>query len=416
MYPRFVTSVLVALAILSAPRPLAAQESFLGFDELRIGGAASLNDRPINDYVKFEGLFPLLQSEPTYDSSPAWLFSPRPLVGASISLHGKTNQAYAGLAWDLPIYGPFFAEMTFGGLVHDQPLFQKSPERPELTTRFLFRESIAIGYESDTWRIVASADHGSNGNLGYHNRSINHFGVMLGRKFGAAAKKASAPSAPSISDFSWAGFYAGLSGGVAYGKMDWVIYEPAAPNESFSGMDYSVNVGGYFGYNLVIGSFVTGVEADIYAQHLTNSKTRFTPIQEEISALSPWFATARARIGVDVDRVFYAQRLLLYATGGAAFAQVNKSYCNPPSHKCYIQATGDVVSDGWITEGGSKLGWTAGGGIEIPLAPRASAKFEYLYAQFGGLSFANGPIRNDVNFSEQSLRAGISFRFGANGA
>jgi outer membrane immunogenic protein len=99
---------------------------------------------------------------------------------------------------------------------------------------------------------------------------------------------------------------------------------------------------------------------------------------------------------------------LVYATGGAAFTRVGKSYCNHPTDKCYVN--GDVAG-GWITEGGTNTGWTAGGGIEIPLAPHASAKFEYLYASFGGLSFVNGPTRNDINFSEQVLRAGISFGF-----
>jgi outer membrane immunogenic protein len=61
--------------------------------------------------------------------------------------------------------------------------------------------------------------------------------------------------------------------------------------------------------------------------------------------------------------------------------------------------------------GETRTGWTAGGGIEIPLAPHASARVEYLYANFGSLSFANGPISNHINFSEQMLRAGISFGF-----
>jgi lipid A 3-O-deacylase len=95
-----------------------------------------------------------------------WLFSPRPLVGASISLQGKTNEVYGGLAWHLPIFGPLFAEVSLGGMVHDQTLYQIYPDRQTLMTRFLFRESIAIGYEiNETWRVVAFADHGSNGNL-----------------------------------------------------------------------------------------------------------------------------------------------------------------------------------------------------------------------------------------------------------
>ena len=409
MYPGFVKTVIAASAILSAA-PLAAQEAAWGIDEVRGGGAVSVNDRPISGYVQFEGLFSPLPAVAAYDANLSWLFSPRPLVGASISLQGKTNQVYGGLAWNLPIFGPLFAEVTFGGLVHDQPLFQVYPDRPTLMTRFLFRESIAIGYEiNSTWRILAFADHGSNGNLGYGNRSINHVGVMLGAKLGPVAEKASAPPlvAP-VADFSWAGPYIGFGGGVAFGSANTAIHEPAAPSVFNTQKVFSLNLSGHAGYNWTFGSVVAGIEGDIAAQRLVSSVSRFTPIREEISASSRWLATARARVGVDVSGAYYFQRIMPYVTGGAAFTRLARSYCNPATDNCFVD--GDS-GNGWVTEGGIKTGWTAGGGFEVPLAPHASAKIEYLYAKFGTISFANGPVLNEATLDQHVLRAGISFGF-----
>ena len=409
MYPRVAISFIVALTTLNASRLVVAQDLPWGINELRLGGAASLNDRPTSGYVQFEALFSPVPSRTAYDPNLSFLLSPRPLVGASISLQGKTNQVFAGLAWKLPISGPLLVEYSVGGLVHDQALFQVYSDRPTLTTRFLFRESIAIGYEINaSWRIIAFADHASHGNLGYANRSMNHVGVMVGAKLGEAAEQATASLPSAVSDFSWTGPYTGVSGGMAAGKVNAVIDEPPAASEFSSRRVSSLNLGGHLGYNWAVGSFVTGVEGDISAQNLNTAASRYAPIPEEISASSRWLATVRARIGVNVDQVFHVQRLLLYATGGAAFTRVGKSYCNSVIDKCYINGE---VGGGWITEGGIRTGWTAGGGIEIPLAPHASARVEYLYANFGNLSFANGPIRNDIRFSEHVLRAGMSFGF-----
>src|SRR5262245_8332943 len=332
--------VIIALVILlSVPRLLAAQELTLPPDELRLGGAAT-TERLSSGYVVVEALFSPLPPVTAYDPNFSWLFSPRPLLGASLSVQGKTSDAYAGFAWSIPISGPFFAEASFGGLVHNQTLFQAYPDRPELTTRFLFRESISLGYEINAiWRVIAFADHRSNGNLGNRNVAVNHLGMMLGAKFGAAAQKPATPLPPSVFDFSWAGFYIGLSGGTALGKSDAVIdgRKPDQGTEKFS-----VIVGGHLGYNWTSGALVTGVEADISAQQPTFSATLFGIPEQHISASSHWLATARARMGVDINGVAYVRRLLLYATGGAAFTQVAPSSCTRPANVCYLDS-GDVA-------------------------------------------------------------------------
>ena len=245
-------------------------------------------------------------------------FTPRPLIGASISLPGKTSQAYAGLAWTLPISGPFFVELSAGGLVHDQNLNQVYNDRPyPLSSRFLLRESIAIGYELNAnWRIMAFADHGSNGNLGYRNIGLNHFGVLLGNKFGPSTRKPLiADFAPSLSTFSWAGPYVGF--GVAFARSGSHFKSPT-PESTVAGN--SVNLAGQVGYNWVFGSAVLGGELDYAVQDLDAGRN-YIASDVALSASSMWLATARGRIGTDVEIPFVSKRSLIYATGGVAFSR-----------------------------------------------------------------------------------------------
>ena len=395
--------VFVVAVLLSAPRlALAAEGSSFWIDELRVGGAIAANSGATSAFAHVEALFAPLPQVATYDPTIAWLMTPRPLVGATLSLQGRTNKFFAGFAWSPPVPAPFLLEVSFGGLVHDQRLFENYPDRPELTTRFLFREAIAIGIELDQdWRLMAFADHGSNGNLGYRNASVNHVGIMLGGKL--APRSQEKLTAPSVANFSWEGPYAGLNAGIAMGTFNFVIIEPLAADLPVNESNHSVNIGGQAGYNLVFGPIVTGVETSFSTQALTSSAFRQQPIDEQISAAAYWLATARLRIGFDAP--ILAHRFLIYATGGAAFARVAKSYCEPPG-PCY---TNGEIAAGWITEGGVRTGWTAGAGLETALAPGISTKAEYLYASFGKLSYFNGPIRNDLEFREHIFRAGINF-------
>ena len=45
-----------------------------------------------------------------------------------------------------------------------------------------------------------------------------------------------------------------------------------------------------------------------------------------------------------------------------------------------------------------RSGWTAGAGVELPVSPAVTVKFEYLYVDFGTVSFNNGVFSNEVGF------------------
>jgi outer membrane immunogenic protein len=65
------------------------------------------------------------------------------------------------------------------------------------------------------------------------------------------------------------------------------------------------------------------------------------------------------------------------------------------------------------TEDQSQLrtGWTAGGGVEVPLAPTVTVKLEYLYVDFGKLTFSNAAVADEqFTFNEQIFRGGMNFK------
>ena len=174
-----------------------------------------------------------------------------------------------------------------------------------------------------------------------------------------------APLAPS-----WTGFYVGLNAGYGFGDAEW---SGAGPNLSPSGF----LVGGTIGYNLQTGSWVWGVEADIAWSNMEDSVGAVTT---EL----PWFGTARGRIG-------YAGwgSMMPYITAGAAFANVENS-----------------VGAASVSE--TRIGWTAGVGLEYMMWSNWSVKFEYLYADLGTAD-APGPFSVDV--TTNIVRAGLNYRF-----
>jgi opacity protein-like surface antigen len=116
--------------------------------------------------------------------------------------------------------------------------------------------------------------------------------------------------------------------------------------------------------------------------------------------------TARGRIGADVKIPYTPNRFLLYATGGEVLSRIANSYCDSD---CYdLQSN---VSGGWLVQPQLRSGWTAGAGIELPMAPNVTVKFEYLYVDFGKLNFSNVvAAAESFTFSQQIIRTGMNFK------
>src|SRR5262249_11908171 len=112
----------------------------------------------------------------------------------------------------------------------------------------------------------------------------------------------------------------------------------------------------------------------------------------------PWFGTARGRLGVASDRWMF------YATGGASFGETK------------IEAAQSTIYS--LSNTNTRLGWTAGAGIEYAFYNNWSFKVEYLFVDLNKHNaVATGPGVTAVPFTtrwtDNVVRAGLNFRFGA---
>src|SRR5262249_46474172 len=129
-----------------------------------------------------------------------------------------------------------------------------------------------------------------------------------------------------------------------------------------------------------------------------------------------WFGTARARVGWIAP-----SGTLWYATGGAAFGQVEQTLTL--AAKPFFFAGGTTASTASFSH--ERVGWTVGGGVEAPLAGNWSAKAKYLYVDLGhvpdsfsrALGAALVPATTQATTSSYSIhdhivRFGLNYRFG----
>lgn len=136
-------------------------------------------------------------------------------------------------------------------------------------------------------------------------------------------------------------------------------------------------------------SFSTKGSASSTAVYPTFSPASFT-INSNVG--TDWLATLRGRAGVIAGRDW-----LVYGTGGLALGQVRASWGF--SDTCaFLPVCGSLVIPGpsaveAASASATKVGWTAGGGIETRLASNWSVRAEYLYVNLGSIS-ATGTISN----------------------
>jgi opacity protein-like surface antigen len=206
----------------------------------------------------------------------------------------------------------------------------------------------------------------------------------------------------------WSGFYIGVNvgGGLGHGGSDFgVAGGPvfATVNNRLSGAIGGVQAG----FNWQTGPAVFGVETDFQGSGLKGTLTApclpgfcGSPLTASYTQKVPWFGTVRGRVGVA------SNGWLIYATGGYAYARLDTD----------ATASAGPIS-GSVSLHETRNGWTAGGGIEVALAPGWSAKLEYLYFDFGRttttwvLGGALPSITDDAHFTMNVVRTGLNYRF-----
>ena len=200
--------------------------------------------------------------------------------------------------------------------------------------------------------------------------------------------------------YNWTGFYVGFNIGGLSGKVDTTYtLGGKAPFVGLHGMG-----GVQSGYNLQMGQYVFGVESDLQiTSQSSNWQTRVTSggVTATINTKQnvPGFFTLRGRAGYAVDK------WLFYGTGGIAYGEVES----------VVTMTSPNLPTTTANFEKSRAGWVAGAGVEAPLLPGWTAKFEYFYLDFGSIneSFTGSAPFGIVNVStrvrDHSLRMGLNY-------
>lgn len=178
---------------------------------------------------------------------------------------------------------------------------------------------------------------------------------------------------------NWTGFYAGVNVGYGFGKSNW-DFPAVSPSPK------GVLAGITLGYNFQTGVWVWGLEADVDYSGMKGSADCFGGTCETKNS---WLGTARGRIG-------YAgwNNFLPYLTGGAAFGDIKAS-----------SPFGSATK--------TKVGWTAGAGMEYAMWSNWSVKLEYLYVDLGKMDcgISCGAASDNVSFKANTVKAGLNYRF-----
>ncbi len=218
---------------------------------------------------------------------------------------------------------------------------------------------------------------------------------------------AEAPPPPVLA-YNWTGFYLGVNAGAAWGNTDWTYVSlPSGPDGATASHKISGPLAGAtIGFNWQFApDWVAGIEGDLDWARIDGFTGCPNPAYNCRSRLGD-FHTARVRLGYSG----LLDRLLVYATGGAASSRVEISTLNlqggtaPPS-----SSTGNGSSS-------RQIGWTAGLGAEY--APAAAApvsfKLEWLHYDLGLHNYTvDNPGLFFVRVAERGnlIRAGVNYAF-----
>lgn len=224
-----------------------------------------------------------------------------------------------------------------------------------------------------------------------------------------------APPAP----YNWTGDYLGGQIGYVWANNPANLSFPGATAASFGlaspavigpevfplGYIPSGVIGGiHGGYNLQIAQWVVGIEGDIDGTSLSRTFTAggIPPLYFSGTRRQSVQASGRGRVGIAFDRV------LLYATGGVAFADFENDY-----------ATNVFGQPFWNSFANGRIGWTAGAGVEYVVTGNWSVRAEYRYSDFGhfttypfnGVPITAGAIYVTNHPTENRVQVGFSYKF-----
>ncbi|MGJ0620895.1 MAG: outer membrane protein [Methylocystis sp.] len=286
--------------------------------------------------------------------------------------------------------------------------------------------------------------------------AVSALALMSGAAFAADLPHYKAPPPPPPPPPPlWTGFYVGLNagytwsnnnstnivtfpgfinvGGVSPLGLNHALSAAAGANAAISTRADGFIGGGQIGYNWQFyNNFLAGIEADIQGVASSNGagtvSTLVTgagfPANPTLTAMTAtkrvdYLGTVRGRLGW-----LFTPTLLVYGTGGLAYGGVTSNAglfgaeTPPAGPNNGAWATAGAFSD-------TRVGWTAGGGLEWMFWPNWSAKVEYLYYDLGRVTYALAPIVQTfpaapywthfptatTRFNGNIVRVGVNYHF-----
>ena len=286
--------------------------------------------------------------------------------------------------------------------------------------------------------------------------------LALGALTGVGAAQAAdlplkAPE-PLVPVFSWTGWYIGANAGWLRGNANFdpvcPTFDPATCPVLFPGFAFNTFIpgfgniqtfvpaasgaipggstsgksfmgGGQIGYNYEVNHVVFGVEGDLDATHIRASLTRgaltpagapagfFGTVTANSNFENDWMGSVRGRVGIAFDR------LLLYGTGGLAFAgsRLNTAWVYTPPGNAIpaFNLPGPIGASSTQV----LMGWTAGVGGEWAVTDQLSLGAEYRHSDFGsqnytiGTDVIGGIISENVKYTTDQVTVRANWHFGA---
>jgi outer membrane immunogenic protein len=253
---------------------------------------------------------------------------------------------------------------------------------------------------------------------------------------GFAAQNAGAADLPTLKspsfeppsqDYSWTGVYGDLNAGTGIADptgslsaftapLAVSVASGAAPRNLNVGPDGAI-AGAGLGYRWQTGAWVLGVESDFQGSLVAGTSSAAfpggggsVPTFMQSSERLLWFGTSRARVGWLVE-----PNILFYGTGGVAYGQSREAYSlvgNPPATGVFTGAAN-----------ATRIGWTAGGGVEWKMTKDISFTSEYLRVDLGSSSlvatapgFPGSVLTYRFHNAYNIVRSGLNYQFDLFGA
>jgi outer membrane immunogenic protein len=210
--------------------------------------------------------------------------------------------------------------------------------------------------------------------------------------------------------FTWTGFYIGGNAGYGAAFTTTNFTFTGGSLDGVTGGDTTklsgAVLGGQVGVNWQIGTIVVGAEGDFQWSNQRKDSVTGCGIGCTLNETGKidLFGTARARIGAAA-----IERVLFYVTAGAAWTSASD----------VVNATGFGQTVNLLTLSGSKVGWTAGIGVESAVWNNFTFKTEYLFVDTRGLTgtaavpavLGGGTVTESAHFRDSIIRFGINYLF-----